>query len=160
MYSAGYHIVFMYSAGVSVSLVLLAFGWIHTSKLQNIRPFFNTKSSFSGAILHYLCIFTKQFPKQLAFLLQFGTIIIEGLLIIIIPRHHRVCHPVHEECKHRHRHSSNCNNKWPLFNTNPSFFRGDSPFFLHFQSRKKKKLAFILEFAVLIPILPLSNSEP
>ena len=46
-------------------------------------------------------------------------------------------------------HTSNCKNDRPLFNTKSSFFRDNSPFFLHFQQIKSGgKLAFMLQFAV------------
>ena len=63
-----------------------------------------------------------------------------------------------------HTCTSSCK-KWPFFHRKSSFFRGNSPFILHFQ-HKNGKLAFILQFAVLkprmstgYPILPLSASR-
>ena len=45
-------------------------------ELQNNRPFFNTKSSFSTAILHYLCIFNRRSSETgwHLFLLQFAVL--------------------------------------------------------------------------------------
>ena len=43
-------------------------------------------------------------------------------------------------------------NEWPFFNTKASFFRGNSPFFLHFQSKK-------LAFYIVILYLPLPSTR-
>ena len=49
-------------------------GWLcRYLELQNNRTFFNTKSSFSGAILHYLWIVNRKIWRNLALILQFVT---------------------------------------------------------------------------------------
>ena len=78
------------------------------SNLQNKSPFFNRKSSFSGAILHYLCnIFNRKFQNILAFMLQFA------VLVTVTPR---LPVPTFEK-------SSLCNTKFIIFNTKIIIFR-------------------------------------
>ena len=45
-------------------------------------------------------------------------------------------------------------NNRPFFNTKSSFFRGNSPFFLHFRQKRLKNMSFLLQFAVLNRLVP------